>query len=134
MKRTTGVTVVMRVWSILFVVVILTSGAPPALAQGRRSIPTERFFDVQWQVEQRDGRDVAVTGSLANQYLQAVSRVLLQVQIFDQTGRITDETFGAIAGDVPAGARVTFRLPLEAEGVRYAVLVHAFEFGTSESP
>lgn len=120
--------------TMIAIALALMAGATPAFSQSGRSVPTERFFKLQWQVERRDGRDVAVTGSLDNHYLYAVSRVLLQVQVLDQTGQITRESFGTIPGDVPAGGRVTFRLPLEVAGPRYAVLVHAFEFGASESP
>lgn len=117
----------------LVIALIVVTGSP-AVAQGRRATPTERFFNVQWQVERHAGRDVAVVGSLANHYLHAVSGVLLQVQVLDDSGQIARESFGTLAGNVPAGGRVTFRLPLEAEGPRYAVLVHAFRFGSSESP
>jgi hypothetical protein len=97
------------------------------------STPAERFFRIEWQVERGDGRDVALVGHLSNHYLYRVQRVRLHAHVMDQAGRVTHDAFTAI-DDVPAGGRVTFRLPLPAGGARYAITVHAFEFGPRESP
>jgi hypothetical protein len=97
------------------------------------STPAERFFRIEWQVERGDGRDVALVGHLNNHYLYRVQRVRLHAHVMDQAGQVTHDAFTAI-DDVPAGGRVTFRLPLPAGGARYAVTVHAFEFGPRESP
>jgi hypothetical protein len=106
--------------------------ARPAPAQVVAT-PAERFFRIEWQVERGDGRDVALVGHLNNHYLYRVQRVRLHAHVMDQAGQVTHDAFTAI-DDVPAGGRVTFRLPLPAGGARYAVTVHAFEFGPRESP
>jgi hypothetical protein len=119
--------------------VALTALALPVLAADRPataqvvSPPQERFFRIEWQVERGDGRDVALVGHLNNHYLYRLQRVQLHAHVMDQAGQVTHDAFTAI-DDVPAGGRVTFRLPLPAGGVRYAVTVHAFEFGPRESP
>jgi hypothetical protein len=97
------------------------------------STPVERFFRIEWQVERGDGRDVALVGHLNNHYLYRVQRVRLHAHVIDQAGQVTHDAFTAI-DDIPAGGRVTFRLPLPAGGARYAITVHAFEFGVHESP
>ena len=93
----------------------------------------ERFFRIEWQLERAGGRDVAIVGSLDNHYLYRLEWVQLQAQILDDAGQTTDET-RAIVTDVPAGGRRDFRLELPATGARYSVTVHAFEFGSRESP
>jgi hypothetical protein len=103
----------------------------PAWAQGT---PYERFFTIEWHVEQDEGADAAIVGYLRNDYLYSLRHVELQAQIFDDAGEVTDDVIGKINRDVPPGGRVTFRLPLETAGVRYAVVVHAFEFGERQSP
>jgi hypothetical protein len=102
----------------------------PASSQ-TRSAPGERFFKIDWQVERRDGQDFAIVGQLRNDSLRQVQ---LQVQVLDAAGRVTGEVFGAVDHSVPPGGSATFRLPLPSPGARYAVLVHAFEFGDRESP
>ena len=57
----------------------------------------------------------------------------LEVQVLDETGRVTHETLG-IVGDVPPGGRSNFRLPLPAIGAGFAVTVYSFEFGPTQSP
>ena len=118
----------------LLLVLLLTVGAPPASPQGRRSTPQEQFFNLRWDVERDGGRDVAVVGSLDNHYLYPVTEVLLHVQVLDPRGQVLYEGFGPVNGTVPPGGRITFRVPLAAEGAQYAVLVHAFQFGRIESP
>jgi hypothetical protein len=104
----------------------------PATAQVV-STPAERFFRIEWQVERGAGRDVALVGHLSNHYLYRLQRVQLHAHVMDQAGQVTHDAFTAI-DDVPAGGRVTFRLPLPAGGARYAITVHGFEFGPRESP
>jgi hypothetical protein len=93
----------------------------------------ERFFTIEWQLERTGGRDVTIVGSLGNRYRYPLQWARLQAQIVDGAEQITHEAF-AMVHDVPAGGRVSFRLPLPAAGIRYVVLVHAFQFGSLESP
>jgi hypothetical protein len=110
----------------------LAVAAAPALAQ--RSVPRDEFFDMRWVVEREAGRDVAVVGSLGNHYLYPLTEVLLQVQVLDRTGGLVQEALGPVGSTVPAGSRVTFRVPLPAEGARYTVLVYRFQFAPGENP
>jgi hypothetical protein len=95
----------------------------------------EQFFGIEWQLERAGDRDVAVVGLLSNRYRHPLRWARLQAQIVDVANPIVHEAF-AVVRDVPAGGRVTFRLPLPASGARYIVVVHGFEFGTQaqESP
>ena len=117
--------------ALLFALTFLTSGGP---AFSQAVAPTERFFKLDWQVERRDGADVAIVGHLRNDYLYALRRIQLQVQVLDEGGRVTGEGLTAVERDVRPGESTTFRIPLRTNGARYAVLVHAFEFGDRESP
>ena len=117
-------------------IVLLTSLTPggPAFAQAASS-PSERFFKLEWQVERRDGDQVAITGHLRNDYLYSIRRLQLQVQGIDANGRVTDETVAAVGRDLRPGESTTFRIPVRTVASRYAVLVYAFEFGErGESP
>jgi hypothetical protein len=103
-------------------------------AEGQTQTSTEeQFFVIEWQLERSGDRDVAIVGLLSNRYRYPLRWARLQTQIVDGANLITQEAF-AVVRDVPAGARVTFRVPLPASGARYIVAVHGFEFGTQESP
>jgi hypothetical protein len=104
----------------------------PAEPQIYRSAE-ERFFRIEWQLERVGGREVAIVGSLDNQYRYRLQRVQLQAQVLDDSGHITHEALAPV-NDVPAGGRGSFRLQLPATGARYVVTVYAFEFGSVESP
>ena len=119
----------------LVVALMLAIAVPAASsAQGRRGTPREQFFNVRWDVEREEGRDIAIVGSFDNHYLYPVTDVLLQIQVLDPRGQVTQESFGPLGRTVPAGGRVTFRVPLPGEGSQYAVLVHGFQFAPGESP
>ena len=113
--------------------IIVIAPCVPASSQ-TLSAPRERFFKIDWQVERRDGQDSAIVGRFRNDYLYSLRQIQLQIQVFDEAGRVIDEVFGAVDNRVPPGTSTTFRLPLRSTGTRYAVLVHAFEFGERESP
>jgi hypothetical protein len=111
-----GVSVHDRATIVALVAVVAVLGLPvsgadrPATAQVV-STPQERFF----------------------RYLYRLQRVQLHAHVMDQAGQVTHDAFTAI-DDIPPGGRVTFRLALAVAGARYAVTVHAFEFGPRESP
>jgi hypothetical protein len=117
----------------LFLLLTCVASGRPAFAQ-TTSGPTERFFKLDWHVEHGDGGEVAIVGSLRNDYLYSLRRLQLQVQTLDEAGRIGGETVAAVDRELRPGESTTFRIPVRAPGTRYAVLVHAFEFGERESP
>ena len=109
----------------------LTSAAP-AFSQGASG--AERFFKLGWQVEAQDGSGIAIVGSLRNDYLYALRRLQLQVQVLDDGGHVTGEVVAPVGRDLRPGESTTFRIPVRTPGARYAVLIYAFEFGERESP
>ena len=113
---------------------LAVAGAPASVGAQLYVSVEERFFKIQWLVQRDADRDAAIVGFLANDYLYALQRVQLRVEVVDGAGQTTTETFTSIANDIPAGSRTSFRLPLPAMGARYVVTVHAFEFGPRESP
>ena len=84
-------------------------------------------------MERGGDREAAILGSLTNHYLYPLQRVQLRVQVLDEAGQISHETFETM-NDIPPGARGDFRLQLPVTGARYVVTVYAFEFGPRESP
>ena len=104
----------------------------PVTAQLRVSAE-ERFFKIEWQTEQSDGRAPAIAGFVSHDYLYPVQRVQVQVQVLDETGRVTYEALSAIS-EVSPGRRSAFRVSLPAAGARFVVTVHSFEFGAAQSP
>jgi hypothetical protein len=125
---------VIRVFRLIACLLGLAAAGAPAPVGAQLYVSVEeRFFTIQWLVE-RDGRDAAIVGFLSNDYLYALQRVQLRVEVVDGAGQTTTETFASVASDIPAGSRTSFRLPLPATGARYVVTVHAFEFGPRESP
>ena len=92
----------------------------------------ERFFRIEWQVEQPAERPVIV-GTVRNGYSDAIQRVQVLVQVLDATGQVIHEAVGTTPSVAP-GRRGDFRVPLPVTGARYAITVHAFEFGAVQSP
>jgi hypothetical protein len=115
-------------------VLALTSLTPvtPAFPQGAPG--AERFFKLGWQVEGQAGTEIAIVGSLRNDYLYSLRRLQLQVQVLDDGGHVTGEVVAPVGRDLRPGESTTFRIPVRTPGARYAVLVYAFEFGERESP
>jgi hypothetical protein len=122
-----------RAFTVAVVLALAVLGTPQPASAQLGSAHQERFFRIDWQVERGDGRDVALVGSLNNHYMYRVERVRLHAHVLDQAGQVTHDAFASV-DDIPPGGRVTFRVPLPAAGARYAVTVHAFEFGPRESP
>lgn len=112
-------------------IVLLTFNVPVG-SQVHRSAE-ERFFLIEWQLERSAGRDIAIVGFLNNHYLYRLQSVQLQASVFDDSGRVTQQALTTM-NDVPPGVRGQFRIRLPNTGARYAVTVHAFEFGPRESP
>lgn len=115
-----------------FVCLVLLGWCVSAESQVQLS-SEERFFRIQWQLEQKDGDDVAIVGVLDNHYLYRLEWVQLEARVFDEAGQTTHEALTTVS-DVPPGGRSSFRFALSARGARYAVTVHAFAFGPRESP
>ena len=111
---------------------VLTGWPVPATAQVHIA-SEERFFGIEWQMEHADAPAPAIVGSVSNPYQYPVQRVQLRVQVVDEAGQVTHESFGTI-GDIWPGGRRTFRLELPAIGARLVVTVHSFEFGVAQSP
>lgn len=104
----------------------------PVSSQMHRSAD-ERFFLIEWQVERTAGRDIAIVGFLNNHYLYRLQALQLQALALDHDGRVTHQALTTM-NDVPPGGRGHFRIRLPVSGARYTVTVHAFEFGSRESP
>jgi hypothetical protein len=115
----------------LFGIVLLTFNVPVG-SQVHQSTE-ERFFLIEWQLERSAGRDIAIVGFLRNHYLYRLQSVQLQASVLDDSGRVTHQALTTM-NDVPPGVRGQFRIRLPNTGARYAVTVHAFEFGPRESP
>jgi hypothetical protein len=119
--------------SLMVCLLTLAATAAPALAAQVYISSDERFFRIEWQLVRADPNPPAIVGSVTNRYSYPIQRVQVQAQIIDNAGRITHETVGTI-GDIPPGGRGMFRLQLPADGARYVMTVHSFEFGAAQSP
>jgi hypothetical protein len=112
---------------------VLTLIAWPLIGASQpRTSSEERFFRIDWQIEQSGERPV-IAGTIRNGYADPIQRVQVLVQVLDSAGQITHEVLGTTASVAP-GARGSFRVPLPAAGARYVVTVQAFEFGAVQSP
>ena len=97
-----------------------------------RTSSEERFFRIDWQIEQ-PAEGPVIAGTVRNGYADPIQRVQVLVQVLDSAGQITHEVLGTTAPVAP-GRRGNFRVPLPATGARYVVTVQAFEFGAVQSP
>ena len=106
--------------------------SPLAGASQPRTSSEERFFRIDWQIEQ-PAEGPVIAGTVRNGYSDPIQRVQVLVQVLDTAGQITHEVLGTTASVAPGG-RGSFRVPLPATGARYVVTVQAFEFGAVQSP
>jgi hypothetical protein len=121
-----------RLCGVLVLAVVAVTWPSSAGAQVQVSTE-ERFFRIEFQIDDAAADHPAVVGSVRNEYRAPVQRVQLLVQVVDAAGAVTHEALGTV-GDIPPGGRGSFRLEVPDVGARLVVTVNAFEFGAAQAP
>lgn len=79
-------------------------------------------------------RGPSVTGYVRNNTLYRIGNVRLRVEATDPLGRRLPPAFGWVYGDVEAGGRTSFSIPLPASAATYEIAVESFDLLSRESP
>jgi len=89
----------------------------------------------RFQLEQTHSlRGVAVEGYVYNALPWRITNVRLRVDSIDGNGTLVASASGWVLGDVPAGGRGYFYVPVSAQAATYRATVHAFNKVTLEAP
>jgi hypothetical protein len=84
-------------------------------------------FHVEWQQQLVGGRDPALKGFIDNRSQLRVGNVRLRVDALDESAKVIGQSFGWVIGDVPAGGRAYFVVPLTTAGLAYRVSVESYD-------
>src|SRR6266487_4304894 len=84
-------------------------------------------FHVEWEQQLVGGRDPALKGFIDNRSQLRVGNVRLRVEALDDSAKVVGQSFGWVIGDVPAGGRAYFVVPITAPGVAYRVSVESYD-------
>jgi hypothetical protein len=89
----------------------------------------------RFEAEQTAGpRGRAVTGWAYNDLPWRITNVRLRVDCLDESGTVTETTMGWVLGDVTAGGRGYFYVPVSSPAARVRVTVQSFHKVAREMP
>ena len=116
----------MRNITLVFIVVVAgILGPVVAKAQTAATAAPGPFrFDLE---ESDTPRGKGVEGYIYNESPWRITNVRLRVQSVDATGAITNESSGWVVGDVRAGGRSYFYVPVPAHAASYRATVQSFD-------
>lgn len=98
-----------------------------------RGAPAAQFFRVQWEAAERP-EGVRVTGYVYNDLMYSTTNVRLSIEVLDTSGRVVAERSAWVLGDVQAGGRAFFAVPVQMKGAMYRVSVSSFDRLSREGP
>ncbi len=96
----------------------------------------ERYFKLQWEAADRNGRP-EVRGSILNDYGFPAQKIRLLVESLDAAGGVTAQTIGYVGGELTAGKRAYFEVPVPVRAPSHRVLIFQYEWlqmGGGDSP
>ncbi len=88
------------------------------------SVESPFRFDLR---EVTNHRGPAVEGYLYNGLRWRIGNVRVRVESLDPTGQVSGEAYGWALGDVPAGGRTYFVVPIAVRGATYHATVDSFD-------
>ena len=88
------------------------------------SVESQFRFELR---EVTNHRGPAVEGYLYNGLRWRIGNVRVRVESLDPTGQVSGEAYGWALGDVPAGGRTYFVVPIAARGATYHATVDSFD-------
>lgn len=87
----------------------------------------ERYFKLQWEAADRNGRP-GVRGSILNDFGFPAQKIRLLVESLDAAGGVTAQTIGYVAGQITPGTRSYFEVPVPAPAATYRVAMFQWEW------
>jgi hypothetical protein len=124
---------VMKGMLLLLAMIATTVGTATVSAAEMPIAADENPF--RFQCEQTRGpRGLALTGYVYNALPWRITNIKLQVDSIDANGTVIASASGWVLGDVPAGGRGYFSVPLSAQAETYRPSVEAFNKVMLEAP
>ena len=80
----------------------------------------------EWDPEAVPRGGWAVQGYVISSHSYRVNGVRLEVEVLDSAGQVENRVYGWVPGDVPAGGRAYFFVPVPKRGASYRVKVLSF--------
>jgi hypothetical protein len=114
--------------------VVFAAGAPTEPGGAIELAPAGSAFRVEWNVPPLPPSRAKLEGYVYNDSLYRVTNVRLRVVALDGSGDAEGETWGWVFGDVPAGGRAYFALPLSKPAATYRVTVNSFDVVSGGAP
>jgi hypothetical protein len=116
----------MRTITLLFIVVV--AGILAAVVAKAQTAATDAPGQFRFDLEESNTpRGKAVEGYIYNESPWRITNVRLRVQSVDPNGTITNESSGWVVGDVRAGGRSYFYVPVPAHAASYRPSVQSFD-------
>jgi hypothetical protein len=112
---------------LLLGVLIATLAAPTALRAQTRPAETDSPFRFELEEAPPTHRGRGVEGYVYNGSPWRITNVRLRVETIDSSGAVTGETSGWVVGDVRAGGRGYFFVPVSAPATSYRATVQSFD-------
>lgn len=114
--------------------VVLALGLIAAIGTSRAQGSPDGIFTIEYNREAVPRGGWAVEGYVNNSSRALVSGVRLRVEVLDAGGASIGEAFGWVYGNVPAGGRAYFTVPLPRRGADYRITVVSFSSNTGDAP
>ena len=110
--------------------------AASAVAQGAAMltplmVDSERYFTLEWQAADSDGRPT-VYGRIRNEFGFSARKVRLLVDSLDATGTVTAQTIAYVPFEVTPGTAAYFEARLPARAASYRVSVFQWDWSQSD--
>jgi hypothetical protein len=116
---------VMNRMLLLFAMIATTLGTATVARAQTQAASDESPFRFQFE-ESKSHRGVAVEGYVYNALPWRITNVRLQLDSIDANGTLMASASGWVLGDVPAGGRGYFYVPVSAHAATYRASVQAF--------
>ncbi len=120
---------------VLVVLATIAMTVGTATAAGAQTALASDESPFRFQFEQREGpRGLAVEGYIYNALPWRITNVRLQVDSIDVSGTLAASASGWVLGDVAAGGRGYFYVPVSAQAPTYRPSVQTFDKVMLEVP
>jgi hypothetical protein len=107
---------------------MLTVTLLPAAVNAQTPAPSEGLDQFRFHLEEsHTPRGKAVEGFIYNESPWRITNVRLRVVSVDSNGTVTNESSGWVVGDVRAGGRSYFYVPVSAHAASYRARVQSFD-------
>jgi hypothetical protein len=98
-----------------------------------QSNDTDRYFRLEWEVDQSTKRGPVITGYVYETFGRLAEDMRLAIETLDAAGAVTGTRIGYVMGTVPPGARAYFEIPVPAASA-YRVRILSFRWRNIGGP